>query len=175
MAQVRRTWDGLTCLFLTMEETKLWQGSCYLDRSGGAGNNHAQAKPMFTKYDKKSPKESDITERRRSKRIPLSFPIEVSGTDRTGRSFHDQAMTSDVSEQGCSFNLLREVAPGALLEIRIFNPRGESSHEGKPLTYQVVWIEPSPVGWVVGVAQLEPGNFWHINFPSGNPSGNLSR
>jgi hypothetical protein len=114
-------------------------------------------------------------ERRRGKRLFLKFQIRVSGTDRSGRAFRDNAVTSDVSEHGCRFDFLRELADGAFLKIQVLGQTGGPSLENKPLACQVVWIEPSVVGWTIGVEQLEPGNLWDITFPRKIPPVATSR
>jgi hypothetical protein len=108
-----------------------------------------------------------IQERRRSRRILLSFHVEVSGIGINGVPYCDHAAASDVSDRGCQIHLTREVQAGDLLTIRVVR-RGELDHEQEaPFLYQTVWVEPSESGngWVVGLMALEPGNPWRIHFP----------
>jgi hypothetical protein len=130
---------------------------------------------MQTIHDKDKKGLPEGAERRRGKRFFLTFQIQVSGTDRSGRTFRDNAVTSDVSEHGCRFDFLRELADGALLKIRVLKRADGLPLEDKPLTCQAVWIEPSVVGWTIGVEQLEPGNLWGIAFARKIPPAETSR
>jgi hypothetical protein len=104
-------------------------------------------------------------ERRRTKRVPLSFQIEVSGRDRTGAAFCERAMTSDVNQNGCKFDLLWELKPGDLVSISV-SPKGPRlTPAEQPTIFQVVWVEPSELGWTVGATSLQNKNIWHMVFP----------
>jgi PilZ domain len=105
-------------------------------------------------------------DRRRCKRLTLRYQIEVSGFDRSGQLFRDRAVTLDVSEQGCKFNLLREMECGDVVAIRLVGRDGARCDAGKPLLFEIVWIEPSECGWSIGAAKLQAENIWHIAFPS---------
>jgi hypothetical protein len=114
-------------------------------------------------------------DRRRYKRVPLSFPIEVSGSDSTGKPFCDLTVTTDVSAQGCCFGLLREVRLGDVLTIQIVL-RGSRKPDGtKPLGFEVAWIEPSEWGWKIGAVTRQPENIWHMKFPKQTPPLNSPR
>ena len=104
-------------------------------------------------------------ERRRGKRIPLSFHVEVSGIGCNGVPYCDHAAASDVSERGCQVHLTREVRPGDLLTIRVVRKKDAGADQEAPFLYQTIWVESSDGGWVAGLAALEPGNPWRINFP----------
>ena len=41
-----------------------------------------------------------MQDRRKGKRVCLTFPIEVSGFDRSGRLFSERTVTQDISEAG---------------------------------------------------------------------------
>jgi hypothetical protein len=106
-------------------------------------------------------------ERRRGKRVPLSFHVEVSGIGLNGIPYCDHAAASDVSDRGCQVHLTREVRPGDLLTIRVVRRGEPSPDQDGPFLYQAVWVEASENGggWIAGLSALEPGNPWRINFP----------
>jgi hypothetical protein len=108
------------------------------------------------------PKEQD---RRKCKRVALSYPIRVSGLDYAGHMFSDLSVTTDVSQQGCRFDLLREVTLGSILSIQIVNRDTGNPHSSRASQFKVAWISPSLNGWSVGALILNPGNMWHMAFP----------
>ena len=111
-------------------------------------------------------KEATGAERRRTKRIPLSFHIEVSGRDRGGTLFRDRAITSDVNENGCKFEFLWELTPGSSVGISVI-PKGQLAPDiAQPTIFQVVWVVPSNLGWSIGATTLRPNNIWHMSFPT---------
>ena len=105
-------------------------------------------------------------ERRRTKRVPLSFQIEVSGRDRNGAAFCERAMTSDVNHGGCKFDLLWELKPGDLVSIALVPKDRHLTGAQPPIIFQVVWVEPGELGWTIGVTALQDRNIWHMSFPT---------
>jgi len=104
-------------------------------------------------------------ERRRTKRVPLAFRIEVTGRDLNGAMFHDQAVTADVNENGCRFDLPRQLNPGDMVTIRLVGDAPRlSPGEGRRL-FEVVWAGPSEQGWSIGASMLQTGLLWPIVFP----------
>ena len=104
-------------------------------------------------------------ERRRGKRVPLTFEVELSGLGINGVPYCDLAIASDVSERGCKLRLSREVKPGDLLTIRVLGREDVGVHQEPPFLYQAVWVELDVGGWAAGLAALEPGNPWRMTFP----------
>jgi hypothetical protein len=105
-------------------------------------------------------------DRRRTKRVPLSFQIEVSGRDQTGAPFRERAMTRDVNGNGCKFDLLWNVRPGDLLAICVIPRDPSNSNAEQPTIFKVVWVEPSDLGWTIGAMTLHAKNIWHMAFPT---------
>jgi hypothetical protein len=104
-------------------------------------------------------------DRRRSKRIPMSFHIEVSGIDSNGQLFRDRVVTIDVSDGGCQFELAREIEARTPISIQVVNRDGAAAFESKPLLFEVVRVELNKVGRIVGAMQLQAANIWHMTFP----------
>jgi hypothetical protein len=104
-------------------------------------------------------------DRRHCRRVLLSFPIKVSGFDLNGQPFSDLSVTTDVSDQGCRFDLLRQVQLGDVLTIQLVDrSSGKPSDERAP-QFRVAWVWPSERGWSVGVTLVHEQNFWHVAFP----------
>ena len=104
-------------------------------------------------------------ERRRSKRVPMTFHIEVSGIDSKGRLFRDRTVTNDVSEGGCQFELTREIEARAPISIQVVSSGGTPHHGSKPHLFEVARVEITKFGCMVGAMQLQPANIWHMTFP----------
>ena len=109
-------------------------------------------------------------DRRRCQRLHLSFPIQVSGTDTAGQPFCERTVTGDVSDEGCSFEFLREVRCGDTLRIKLVPRKGVEAGSGHTLLFEVAWVETSEWGWAIGACKLQPENIWHMAFPQKDPS-----
>lgn len=103
-------------------------------------------------------------DRRKEKRIPLAFPIEAYGFDRAGHFFSHRTSTLDVSESGCRFPVQAELAPGAVIAIRMVSRHGDG-RGAKALLFQVAWCRHEANGWEAGVEKLQPEALWHMAFP----------
>ena len=105
------------------------------------------------------------TERRRGKRVPLVFPIEVSGFTSDGRMFWEKTKTLDISERGCRFILERELQRGEDIAIKLLSRDDPRSPAAKPLLFRVAWCTRIGARWRVGVLKLQSKNIWHVAFP----------
>jgi hypothetical protein len=106
-------------------------------------------------------------ERRRGQRVPLAFHVEVSGIGFNGIPYCDHVAASNISDRGCQVHLTREVRPGDLLTIRVVRRQDSADDQGGLFLYQTAWVESSEngAGWMAGLAALDPGNPWRVNFP----------
>lgn len=104
-------------------------------------------------------------ERRKCKRVPLAFPIEVSGFDRTGRLFSECTTTRDVSDTGCRFQLKTQVQCGDVVAIKLLSRKKDQLPPSKPLLFQIAWVAAEADGWDAGALQLQQENIWHMAFP----------
>jgi hypothetical protein len=109
-------------------------------------------------------------DRREGKRVPLTFPIEVSGFDHTAHMFSERTKTTDISELGCRFQVKTEIARGDVVAIRLLSRCRDGVPGSKPLLFQIVWVQPDPEGegWIAGALKLQPENIWHVAFPPTN-------
>ncbi len=110
-----------------------------------------------------------MEDRRKGKRVPLAFLIEVSGFDRTGRHFSETTKTSDISEAGCSFRIKAQLEPGDVVAIQLITSKNGQAPASKALLFQIAWARPEPDGWAMGALKLQPENIWHMAFPPSNP------
>jgi hypothetical protein len=120
----------------------------------------------LTEWDKLSQEVQQ--DRRKGKRVPLTFPIEVSGFDHTARLFSERTKTTDISEVGCRFQMKRPLSPGDVVAIKLLSRRNEKSPASKPLLFQIMWVQREPDGWIAGALKLQPENIWHVAFPPAN-------
>lgn len=97
---------------------------------------------------------------RRSDRITLELPIQVSGTDGMGKGFMQDTRTLVLSRHGAKIVLRCKLVPEQELNIR-------SHRTGKEADVRVVGqIGGGPEGYFYGVEFLDPGvNLWDIEFP----------
>lgn len=97
---------------------------------------------------------------RRSDRISLELPIEVSGTDAAGQCFTESSQTLVLSHHGAKILLSRKLVPEQELTIRC--PK-----TGRESDARVVGLTGSgPGGSHYGIEFLDPAiNLWGIEFP----------
>ncbi len=107
-------------------------------------------------------------DRRKAKRILLTYPIEVYGFGPSGQFFTERTTTLNVSADGCRFRLKAEVEPGAVVAIRLAG-KNSLPLQNDALLYQVMWIEPVEQGREIGAYRLQPGNLWQVHFPDSQP------
>jgi hypothetical protein len=98
--------------------------------------------------------------RRRESRLPLTFPIEVSGLDRRGHFFTEQSSCFDVGEASCAFRLRADVEEDAVVAIRSFHWQNNNVLDSRPVLFQVVRVENENVNegeeWIVAAVRLQP-------------------
>jgi hypothetical protein len=95
----------------------------------------------------------------------MSFAIVVSGFDRSGRLFSEQASTIDISEAGCRFRVKIHLERGDVVAIRRSSRDKVRADAGKPLLFQIVWSTRDGDGWAAGALKLQSENIWHMAFP----------
>jgi hypothetical protein len=102
--------------------------------------------------------------KRESRRV-LSRTIEVSGFDRNGRFFSERTLTSDISDNGCKFNLQTEVDRHSALAIRVIHRRHGLELDSRPVLFEVARMEPQPGGWTMGASLMQPIGPWWVEVP----------
>ncbi len=119
--------------------------------------------PIGTKWEELSSQAG--TDRRRGKRLPLVFPVEVSGSTSDGRMFAERTRTLDISERGCRFILEHELQRGEDIAIKLLSREDPGSPATQPLLFRVAWCMRIGARWRVGVLKLQSKNIWHVAFP----------
>lgn len=107
-----------------------------------------------------------VFDRRKAKRLFLSFPIEVSGVDRCGQPFVERTKTQDVSDAGCRLFLIAPVERGDIVNIRLCSPPGVRLPEEKAEKFEIKSVEPTGTGFMVGARKIMDGDIWKISFPA---------
>jgi hypothetical protein len=105
-------------------------------------------------------------DRRKERRIPLAFPIEVSGFDTNGKFFAERSVTMDISENGCKFQLKSQVERSSVLALKVFHRNGSGSFPERPLLFRVARVIQEDDGWTLGAVKLQPESIWCVAFPS---------
>ena len=111
-----------------------------------------------------------MQDRRKGKRVCLTFPIEVSGFDRSGRLFSERTVTQDISEAGCRFRMKTKAERGDVVAIKLLSRRDGPGPLARPLLFQIMWIKREEEAWIAGALKLQPEDLWHMSFPPGNQS-----
>lgn len=102
----------------------------------------------------------DAAQTRRSDRVSLEVPIQISGTDEAGRVFMDDTKALQLSRHGAKILLGRKLVPDQEIMIRCL----ENSLEAE--TRVVGLIREESEGYSYGVEFLDPdANLWNIEFP----------
>jgi len=98
--------------------------------------------------------------RRRSMRVLLSVPIQVSGKDKEQKDFAEETRTLVVNAHGALISLAARVTPGQNLTV-------SNRSTKKELECRVVHLGNASAGKVqTGVEFVSPcGSFWQIDFP----------
>jgi hypothetical protein len=105
-------------------------------------------------------------DRRKERRIPLAFPIEVSGFDTEGRFFKERSGTIDISENGCRFQLKAQVEPTSVVALKVLHRNGSGSSHDRPLLFRVARVIREDGGWTLGVVKLQAESIWCVAFPA---------
>jgi hypothetical protein len=100
------------------------------------------------------------TGRRRSMRVLLSVPIQVTGTDRKNRPFDEETRTLVVNAHGALISLAAAVIAGQ--QITVGNQATQQTSDCR-----VVYLGSAASGKIqMGIEFLKPSpKFWQIDFP----------
>ncbi len=97
---------------------------------------------------------------RRTDRVEVAIPIEVSGSDATGQYFFDRTETLVISQNGATIVLDRKLMPEQDLRLRNLKNNRETE------VHIIGFITRHPKGDVYGAKFHQPGdNIWDIEFP----------
>jgi PilZ domain len=115
---------------------------------------------------------SEFKEVRRSERVTVELPVEVSGTDLNTGFFTEKSRTIQVSRHGAKIALRHSLAPHEEISLRCVET-------GQEVEARIIgMLGKAPRGHFYGVAFLnEDVNVWGINFPppsEGEPAAGRS-
>ncbi len=105
--------------------------------------------------------------RRKGKRLPLSYPIEVSGIDHTGLAFTERTGTVDISQAGCRIMMKKKLERGDVVVIRVVARPDHQKPNDKATLFQVIWVSRHEEDWMVGLQRLQTDDIWEVSFPEG--------
>ncbi len=98
-------------------------------------------------------------ERRVERRVPLVFPIEVSGVNTENKNFIEQTYTLNVSHSGCCFQTLQHLSRGALIGINLTD-REANQTSALQVQYEVAWAQLLGDLWIVGAQKITAHSIW---------------
>jgi hypothetical protein len=120
---------------------------------------------MHAQTDWAALSEAIQADRRNGKRVSMSFPVEVTGLDNSGRLFVEETVTSDISETGCRFALRTKLVRGAVVAVRLLARLRPDPAAGKPILFEIAWARLVGGEWIAGAKMLQAENLWHMSFP----------
>jgi hypothetical protein len=109
---------------------------------------------------------TDYSSKRRSTRVAASVFLSVRGTDGNGRSFIEQRVTLEVSNQGCKYFSRYALPKNSWLTLEISDKAENSTSQS--IRARVVWLRRSRTLqglFQVGVELEAPGNVWGLANP----------
>jgi hypothetical protein len=111
----------------------------------------------------------------REERYSLQVSIEVCGFNLRGRFFTERSATSNVSDGGCKFSLRTQIAPDAIVALRVVSGNERAGQDTSPVLFQVVRVERDSNQWVVGAIKLRSDALWPATFTNSHqPSRKIS-
>jgi hypothetical protein len=106
--------------------------------------------------------------KRRSDRVHLAYPIQVTGKDANGADFTETGRTAVISRQGAAILLKRKLAPDVILLIR----RVEKRKQAEARIVGVIGGQDNE--YLYGIILLNPqDNLWDVEFPCLTGSENV--
>jgi hypothetical protein len=102
----------------------------------------------------------ELKNMRRSDRVSVELPIQMFGSDATGRVFFEEGRATVVNRDGAKIEVARKLAPQQELTIKCLET-------GREAEVRVVGqIEAGPQGYTYGISLIDPEtNPWGIEFP----------
>ncbi|MFZ3331842.1 MAG: PilZ domain-containing protein [Candidatus Acidiferrales bacterium] len=111
----------------------------------------------------------------REERYPIQVSIEVCGFNLRGRFFTERAETCNINEGGCKFRLRTQIAPDAIVALRVVAGHKLGGQDTSPMLFQVVRAERDSNQWVVGAIKLQSDELWPTTLAdSHEPSRKIS-
>ena len=119
----------------------------------GYSGNAAKAEPTLVSAQGKNTRQSE--------RVLLTLPVRISGGGEYGKEFAEEGHTVDVSRQGATIMVGRELRPGQNIKIQRIGVSKEA------MARVVGQIIRRTEGILYGIALVDPSvNLWGISFPA---------
>jgi hypothetical protein len=106
---------------------------------------------------------------RRERRSPLSVLLKICGFSTSGRIFSEVVSTRNISRSGCCVRLRTQPLERAALAVQIIPHEGHLPAGGRPLLYQVAWLEQQGHSWDVGLFSLGNADLLQVAFEPFTP------
>jgi hypothetical protein len=114
-------------------------------------------------------KEATAADRRKERRVNLSFPIAISTFNRIGDLIIERTKTLDIGEYGCRFPTCLPLERGDVLAIALLRPDKINTAQEKPKRFEVKWTTEEPNVRIIGARQTEGDTLWDVSFPASKP------
>ena len=110
-------------------------------------------------------------ERRREERIPVNdIPVEITGTDRAGQHFNEQAFVKDVTDLGCCFDTRAQLRFGDIVAVKPLEPSEKVLKEVQSQLFEVMWAANHGTKCTVGTRRLQGEKLANAKFLPPNDS-----
>ena len=126
---------------------------------------------MITNYDQIA-NEAAAAERRREKRVNLTFSIAISTFNRNADLVAERTRTIDISENGCRFATRLPLERGNVLAIALVGLDEKNFAEEKSRRFEVMWTAEQSNVRIVGARQTDGDTLWNVSFPTIKDSPN---
>jgi PilZ domain len=112
----------------------------------------------------------DSLDRRKGKRLFLTYSLEIRGFDRTGRLFAVNVNTEDISESGCRLQTPMRLERGDVITVKVNVPRDRDLPQEKPQLFEIVWVNRDENRYTAGARKLQGEKLWTVTFPTPDSS-----
>jgi len=113
-------------------------------------------------------------ERRREERIPVNdIPVEITGTDRAGQHFNEQALVKDVNDLGCRFDTRAQLRCGDIVAVKPLEPNEKVLKDVQSQLFEVMWAANHGTKCTVGTRRLQGEKLANAKFLPPNDSSRV--
>ena len=120
---------------------------------------------LITNYDQIA-NEAAAAERRREKRVNLTFSIAISTFNRNADLVAERTRTIDISENGCRFATRLPLERGNVLAIALVGLGEKTFAQEKSRRFEVMWTAEQSNVRIVGARQTDGDTLWNVSFPT---------
>lgn len=110
--------------------------------------------------------EATAADRRREKRVNLTFSIAISTFSRNADLVAERTRTIDISENGCRFATRLPLERGNVLAIALVGLDEKNIAQEKSRRFEVMWTAEQSNVRIVGARQTDGDSLWNVSFPT---------